>query len=87
MAILVAHGWLRLRLAGATWSSVFENKKGPKRPHAHRLFSGWPQPSPAVRLGTTTIRSLVILLRIWRLKLLEGCADHTGQRWKVKALG
>src|SRR5271165_7138941 len=34
----------------------------------------WPQPSPAVRLGTTTIRSLVIILRIWQLKLPKDCA-------------
>src|SRR5947209_9836925 len=50
------------------------NKKGPERPHAHRLNLGWPQPPPAVRLGTTTIRSLVIILRIRRLGLLKGCA-------------
>src|SRR3954464_15420052 len=49
-------------------------KKGPQRPHAHRLNVGWPQPPPAVRLGTTTIRSLVIILRIWRLRLPKGCA-------------
>src|SRR5437879_6774258 len=49
-------------------------KKGPERPHAHRLNLGWPQPPPAVRLGTTTIRSLVIILRIRRLGLPKGCA-------------
>src|SRR5258705_7367447 len=49
-------------------------KKGPKRPHAHRLNLGWPQPPPAVRLGTTTIRSLVIILRIRLLGLPKGCA-------------
>src|SRR4051795_10546435 len=49
-------------------------KKGPQRPHAHRLNLGWPQPPPAVRLGTTTIRSLVIMLRIRRLELPKGCA-------------
>src|SRR6185312_6086709 len=49
-------------------------KKGPERPHAHRLNLGWPQPPPAVRLGTTTIRSLVIILRILRLGLPKGCA-------------
>src|ERR1700730_13463843 len=51
-----------------------ENKKGPKRPHAHRPNLGWPQPSPAVRLGTTRISSLVILLRICLLELPKGCA-------------
>src|SRR5206468_4475335 len=49
-------------------------KKGPERPHAHRLNLGWPQPPPAVRLGTTTIRSLVIILRIRGLELPKGCA-------------
>src|SRR6476620_8696734 len=49
-------------------------KKGPQRPHAHRLNLGWPQPPPAGRLGTTTIRSLVIILRILQLELPKGCA-------------
>src|ERR1700733_1464635 len=72
-------------LFGATWSFRFlENKKGPKRPHAHRPFSGWPQPAPAVRLGTTRIRSLVILLLISALGLPKGCAEHSGQDNKVK---
>src|SRR6185437_3605347 len=39
-------------------------KKGPRRPHAHRPDWDGRQPSPAVRLGTTMIRSLVIILRI-----------------------
>src|SRR5471032_3321674 len=71
-------------LFGATLSVDLENKKGPKRPHAHRPVLGWPQPAPAVRLGTTRIRSLVILLRILPLGLSKGCAEHTGQTWKVK---
>src|SRR3979411_2671049 len=61
-----------------------ENKKGPKRPHAHRPYVGWPQPPPAVRLGTTRIKSLVILLRISSLRLPKGCAEHSGQTRKVK---
>src|ERR1700733_4597275 len=74
-------------LFGATWSFRFlENKKGPKRPHAHRPIMGWPQPAPAVRLGTTTIRSLVILLLISALRLPKGCAEHTGQTRKVKGM-
>src|SRR6266850_7217764 len=62
----VASGFFRFRVVG--------NKKGPQRPHAHRLNLGWPQPPPAVRLGTTTIRSLVIILRIRQLGLPKGCA-------------
>src|SRR3954464_12294529 len=72
---VVGHGLLRMRCPSAASSfSVLGNKKGPQRPHAHRLNLGWPQPPPAVRLGTTTIRSLVIILRIWRLRLPKGCA-------------
>src|SRR5437879_13917371 len=57
------------------FSSFFKGiKKGPERPHAHRLNLEWPQPAPAVRLGTTTTRSLVIMLRILRLGLPKGCA-------------
>src|SRR3954469_8956596 len=74
----------------AVWRDVvvsvfWKIKKGPRGPMHTARFSGWPQPSPAVRLGTTTIRSLVILLRISWLGLLKGCADHTGQAGKVKA--
>src|SRR5882757_7431150 len=37
IVVLVAHGWLRMRLGCAASSvEVLENKKGPKRPHAHR---------------------------------------------------
>src|SRR5258708_12842209 len=61
-----------------------ENKKGPKRPHAHRLNLGGPQPSPAVRLGTTTISSLVVLLLIWPPVLPKGYANHAGAPPKVK---
>src|SRR6516225_10526651 len=43
------------------------NKKGPEEAHAHRLNLDGVQPSPAMRLGTTTISSLVIILRICRL--------------------
>src|ERR1700720_1006749 len=48
-------------------------KRGPRGP-MHTAEFEWPQPSPAVRLGTTTISSLVILLRIWQLGLPKGCA-------------
>jgi hypothetical protein len=65
---LLTHGLLPDRAVGV---SVFlglfllrEIKKGPKRPHAHRPNLDGSQPSPAVRLGTTAIRSLVIILRI-----------------------
>jgi hypothetical protein len=36
-------------------------------------------------LGTTTIRSLVIILRILWLKLPEGCAEHNAETPEVKA--
>jgi hypothetical protein len=62
------------------------NKKGPKRPHAHRLNLDGRQPSPAVRLGTTTIRSLVIILRIAPAILPKGCANHIDVRPDVKGL-
>src|ERR1700712_363884 len=55
--------------------SPWKNKKGPKRPPCTPSELGWPQPSPAVRLGTTTIRSLVILLLILPLGLPKGCAN------------
>ena len=42
------------------------------------------QPSPAARLGTTTIRSLVIILHMWRSRLSKGCANHSGHSPKVK---
>src|SRR5258707_10220392 len=92
VALVVVHGWLRMRpLARLGRLSFLENKKGPERPHAHRPFSGWPQPAPAVRLGTTRIRTLmrvwVILLLILALRLLKGCAEHSGQTRKVKAGG
>src|SRR5258707_1376940 len=82
---LVAHGLLRMRSASAA-SSVgsLENKKGPKRPHAHRPNLGWPQPSPAVRLATTTISSLGILLRIWPPRLPKGCARYSSPTREVK---
>jgi hypothetical protein len=47
VAVVVAHGWLRMRpVRRDLVVSVFlENKKGPKRPHAHRLFrDGLSQP-------------------------------------------
>src|SRR5665213_845416 len=61
-----------------------ENKKGPKRPPCTPPEFEWPQPSPAVRLGTTTIRSLVIILRIRPTELPKGCANHSGQTPDVK---
>src|SRR5882672_9433199 len=60
------------------------NKKGPQRPHAHRPNLDGLQPPPAVRLGTTTIRSLVIILRILGLGLPKGCAKHSAQTPDVK---
>src|SRR4029078_12322137 len=65
---VITYSWLVPdALSPAAFSaSSLGNKKGPQRPHAHRLNLGWPQPPPAVRLGTTTIRSLVIILRILR---------------------
>src|SRR3981189_1375678 len=60
------------------------NKKGPQRPHAHRPNFDGLQPPPAVRLGTTTIRSLVIILRIRGLGLPKGCAGYTARSPEVK---
>src|ERR1700744_1480628 len=60
------------------------NKKGPREAHAPRPNVGGRQPPPAVRLGTTTIRSLVIILRIGGARLPKGCAIHNGQTGKVK---
>src|SRR3978361_1326399 len=60
------------------------NKKGPQRPHAHRPNVDGLQPPPAVRLGTTTIRSLVIILRIRGLGLPKGCAGYTARSPEVK---
>ncbi|HLZ03797.1 MAG TPA: hypothetical protein VKR55_16815, partial [Bradyrhizobium sp.] len=60
------------------------NKKGPQEAHAHRPYLDGSQPPPAVRLGTTAMRSLVIILRIERLGLPKGCAKHSGQAGKVK---
>jgi hypothetical protein len=40
-----------------------------------------------VRLGTTTIRSLVILLRILQLGLPKGCAGYSHQALEVKGDG
>src|SRR5213080_893613 len=73
---VITYSWLApdTLLSAAFFGFELGNKKGPKRPHAHRLNLGWPQPPPAVRLGTTTIRSLVIILRIRRLGLPKGCA-------------
>jgi hypothetical protein len=59
-------------------------KKGPRRPHAHRPNWDGSQPSPAVRLGTTTIRSLVIILHIEGARLPKGCANHSGHTPEVK---
>ena len=65
----------------------WEIKRGPKRPHAHRLNLDGVQPSPAMRPGTTTISSLVIILRMRPAKLPKGCANHNGQSPKVKGNG
>ncbi|MGY3368289.1 hypothetical protein ACVWZL_005414 [Bradyrhizobium sp. GM2.4] len=43
-------------------------------------------PPPAVCLGTTAIRSLVIMLRMAGARLPKGCAKHSGQRPDVKAM-
>src|SRR5258707_627115 len=82
---LVAHGLVRMRAASAA-SSVgsLENKNGAQMAHAHRPNLGWPQPSPAVRLATTTISSLVILLRIWPPRLPKGCARYSSPTREVK---
>src|ERR1700730_10411098 len=85
--------WFLSLMAGSGYaiccaaSSVgfLENKKGAQEAPCTPPEFGWPQPSPAVRLGTTTIRSLVILLRIWPLGLLEDCANHSNHTPKVKA--
>src|SRR6516225_6444594 len=63
------------------------NKKGPEEAHAHRLNLDGVQPSPAMRLGTTTISSLVIILRICRVRLPKGCANHSDRKLKVKRNG
>src|ERR1700730_773963 len=75
--------WFLSLMAGSGYaiccaaSSVgfLENKKGAQEAPCTPPEFGWPQPSPAVRLGTTTIRSLVILLRIWPTELPKGCAN------------
>src|SRR5262252_2720403 len=83
-------GLLRMRSRGAVFVGlVWEIKKGPKRPHVHRLHSGWPQPPGAMHLGTTTIRSLVIILRIYLLGLPKGCANiairpRMSRQWRVQ---
>src|SRR5882724_11322424 len=87
--------WLLSLMAGSgcavccAVSSVgdLENKKGPKRPPCTPPEFGWPQPSPAVRLGTTTIRSLVILLRMWQVRLLEDCANIAAKPQKSRQGG
>src|SRR5260221_3410653 len=87
--------WLLSLMAGSgcavycAVSSVgdLENKKGPKRPPCTPPEFGWPQPSPAVRLGTTTIRSLVIILRIRPLGLPKGCANIAANPGKSREGG
>ena len=69
------------------WVGSWEIKKGPKRPRAHRLNLDGVQPSPAMRLGTTTISSFVIILRMRPTKLPKGCANHSGRGPKVKGNG
>src|ERR1700709_2556129 len=61
-----------------------KNKKGPEEAPCTPPVCGWPQPPPAVRLGTTTIRSLVIILRMRGLLLPKGCAKHSVQTPEVK---
>src|SRR5258708_1771992 len=43
---------------------MVQRRKGAQEAPCTPPECGWPQPPPAVRLGTTTISSLVILLRI-----------------------
>src|SRR5262249_54260513 len=85
---LVGHG---LRPDRAVGTGLFfgmflllEIKKGPNRTHAPRSYLDGSQPPPAVRLGTTTIRILAIILRIEPPELPKGCAKHSGQTGKVK---
>ena len=83
---LVAH-WLApdaLVWRGLRWSGL-GNKKGPEEAPCAPPEFGWPQPPPAVHLGTTTIRSLVIMLRICPLRLPKGCAKHSHPAPNVKA--
>ena len=74
---VIAYSWLApdalLPAAFFGFEFLGNKKRAPEAPCTPPEF-GWPQPPPAVRLGTTTIRSLVIILRILRLEHPKGCA-------------
>src|SRR6202011_3077063 len=82
LSLMAGSGYALLR---GFFSWVFGKYKGAQEAPCTPPEFGWPQPSPAVRLGTTTIRSLVIILRIWPLGLPKGCANHSDQTSEVKA--
>src|SRR6185369_15598728 len=74
---LVAH-WLApdALFRGADFVGlVWEIKKGPQEAPCAPPELEWPQPPGAMHLGTTTIRSLAIILRICLLRLPKGCAN------------